>query len=528
MNRRELLRVAGAAATLGAVGAPGIVLAQNQRVLKFVPHADLAVLDPVFSPAYVTRHHAYLVFDTLFGMDANLRPVLQMAESAGTESDGRIWTIKLRSGLKFHDGAPVLARDCVASIRRWALRDGFGQVLMSVTDELSAADDRTIRFRLKTPFPLLPNALGKVPSFMPAMMPERLAKADPTTQVTEMIGSGPYRFKLDERVPGARVVYERFADYVPRADGVSGWTGGPKTAHFDRVEWVVIPDASTAAAALQSGEVDWWEYPLHDLLPMLKRNRNVRVETSEPTGMIPTLRFNTVIKPFDNPAIRRALLGAVDQEEFMRAQVGSDASMFRTGVGVFCPGTPMASDAGMEVLTGPRDYARVKSELEKAGYDGQKIVLLAGVNVADVKNSCDVAAEMMRKVGMNVDYQALDWGTVIQRRSSREPVENGGWNCYCSSWGGLDQLDPSAHLLLRGDGGFFGWPKSDELERLRHAWFQAPDLAGQQAIAAQIQKQAFVDTPYLPLGQYIQPTAYRSSVEGVKSGFATFWGVCRA
>ena len=528
MDRRAFLGSAGAGLAASVLAAPGLALAQGQRVLKFVPHADLAVLDPIFSPAYVTRHHAYLVFDTLFGMDGNLRPVLQMAESAGTENDGRQWTIRLRAGLKFHDGTPVLARDCVASIRRWAGRDGFGQVLMSVTDELAAVDDRTLRFRLKRPFPLLPNALGKVPSYMPAIMPERLAAAEPTTQVTEMVGSGPYRIKLDERVPGARVVYERFADYVPRGDGEPGWTGGPKVAHFDRIEWAIIPDPATAAGALQGGEVDWWEYPLHDLLPMLKRNRGVRIEVPEPTGMIPTLRFNTLTKPFDNPAIRRALLGAVDQEEFMRAQVGSDASMFRTGVGVFCPGTPMASSAGMEVLTGPRDDAKVKRALEQAGYKGEKVVLLAGVNVPDVKNSCDVAAEMMRRVGMNVDYQALDWGTVIQRRSNREPVENGGWSCYCSSWGGLDQLDPSAHLLLRGDGGFFGWPKSDELERLRHAWFEAPDLAGQQAIAAQIQKQAFVDAPYLPLGQYIQPTAFRASLTGVKSGFATFWNVRRA
>ncbi len=275
----------------GSLALPAVARAQGARVLRFVPQSDLTVLDPIWTTAYVTRNHGYLVFDTLFGQDGQFKPTLQMLDQA--ISDGLIWRLRLREGLRFHDGERVLARDCVASIRRWMARDAFGGALADATDELSAADDRTIVFRLKRPFPLLPDALGKTPTLMAAMMPERLAKTDPFKQITEMVGSGPYRFKADERVVGARVVYERFADYVPRADGAVEWTSGPKVAHFDRVEWKVIPDEATASAALQQGEVDWWEYPSIDLLDSLTKSGKVKARVTDPTGII-CIRRSTI------------------------------------------------------------------------------------------------------------------------------------------------------------------------------------------------------------------------------------------
>jgi peptide/nickel transport system substrate-binding protein len=252
MRRREFL--AGSAATLAL---PAVARAQGSRVLKFIPQSDLTVLDPVWTTAYVTRNHAFMVFDTLYGQDSSYRVSPQMVAGHVVENDSRRWKLTLRDGLKWHDGDRVLARDCVASVQRWGKRDAFGQALLAATDELSAPDDRTIEFRLKKPFPLLPDALGKSPSLMCAMMPERLARTDAFTQVTELVGSGPYRFVASERVPGARAVYERFPDYVPRAEGTPDWTAGPKVVNFDRVEWTTIPDASTAASALRNGEQDW-------------------------------------------------------------------------------------------------------------------------------------------------------------------------------------------------------------------------------------------------------------------------------
>jgi peptide/nickel transport system substrate-binding protein len=529
MKRRTLLGTATAAVAAG-LARPAVVRAAPNRVLKFIPQADLAVLDPIWTTAYVTRHHGMMVFDTLYGTDAQFQPQPQMVEGATTENDGKLWTLTLRDGLKWHDGAPVLARDCVASIQRWGRRDAFGQALMAATDELSAPDDKTIRFRLKQPFPLLPMALGKVGVVICPMMPERLAKTDPFTQVTEMVGSGPFRFKPDERVPGARVVYERFADYVPRPNGTPQWTAGPKVAHFDRVEWNVIPDAETAMGALQNNEADWWEQPTFDLLPLLRRTGSVVLEILDPTGSPSMMRFNQLFPPFDNPAIRRALLGAVDQSDFMTAVAGTDPSGWRDKVGYFPPGSPLAGDVGMQALQSPRDLTKVKKELIAAGYKNEKIVVMVASDLPVLNAMGQVGGDMLQKAGMNVDLQVTDWGSVVQRRASRKPPDQGGWSVFFTSFGGIDQYTPAGHLGLRGNGadGWFGWPTDPKLEELRAAWFAAPDAPAQKKIGEAIQAEAFQSVPYIPLGEYFQPTAHAKAITGVLKGMPLFWNVSKA
>lgn len=529
MKRRTLLHV-GAAALATGLAKPGIVRAAGTRVLKFIPQADLAVLDPVWTTAYITRTHGMMVFDTLYGANAAFEPTPQMVAGHQTSSDGKEWKLTLRDGLKFHDGTPVLARDCVASIQRWGKRDAFGQALMAATDELSAPDDKTIRFQLKRPFPLLPTALGKVAVAICPMMPERLAKTDPFTQVSEMVGSGPYRFKPDERVPGAKVVYERFEGYVPRTDGTPEWTSGPKVVNFDRVEWNVIPDAATAMGALQNGEADWWEQPTFDLVPLLRKAKNLTLDVLDPTGLPAMMRFNQLFPPFDNPAIRRALMGAVDQSDYMTAVAGTDPSGWKDKVGFFPPGSPLASDVGMKVLEGPRDFDRVKKELIAAGYKNEKIVVMVASDFPALNAIGQVGADMLQKCGMNVDVQITDWGSVVQRRSSRKPPSEGGWNVFFTSFGGIDQYTPAGHLGLRGNGdnAWFGWPTEPKLEELRNAWFAAPDLTAQKKIGEEIQAEAFENPPYLPVGEYFQPTAYSKAITGVLKGMPLFWNVTKA
>ncbi|HYF08466.1 MAG TPA: ABC transporter substrate-binding protein [Acetobacteraceae bacterium] len=524
IQRRQLL-AAPLAAT--ALAAPRLAGAQGARALRFVPQSDVTVLDPLWSTAFVSRNHAFLVYDTLYGTDAGFRPQPQMAEGHVTEDEGRTWTITLRPGLRFHDGEPVRAADCVASIRRWGARDAFGQALLAATDELSALDDRRLRFRLKKPFPLLPAALGKTTVTVPFIMPERLARTDAATQVTEIVGSGPYRFVANERVAGSRTVYARFDGYVPRPEGTPSFTAGPKHVHLDRVEWVVMPDAATAAAALQAGEVDWWEQAVTDLLPTLRRNRQIETGPLETAGWIGFLRFNHLQPPFNNPAIRRAILGAIQQPDFMQAIVGNNPDLWRGNVGVFTPGTPLANDEGMGALTGPRDLDRVRRELAAAGYNGQRMVLIVPTDLPFLRAMSEVGADLFRRLGINVDYQALDWGTVLQRRTSREPVERGGWSAFFTFAGGLDFATPAGHLGLRGNGtnGWIGWPDSPELERLRDAWFDAPDLPSQQAIARRIQAQAMQDVPMIPLGQYFLATAHRRNVTDILRGAPLFWNV---
>ncbi|MBO1078296.1 ABC transporter substrate-binding protein [Roseomonas haemaphysalidis] len=523
MKRRMFL--AGLSAT--ALPAPRIAQAQGTRVLRFIPQTDLTVLDPVWTTVYATRDHANMVFDTLYGTDRQYRTSPQMVAGHVVEDDGRLWTLSLRDGLLFHDGTPVLARDCVASIRRWGQRDPFGQALLAATDELSAPDDRTIRFRLKRPFPLLPAALGKLPSTIPAMMPERLARTDAFTQVTEMVGSGPFRFLADERVSGARVAYAKFDRYVPRPDGVSDWTAGPKVVHVDRVEWTTIADPATAAAALQSGEQDWWNYAASDLVPLLRRAAGLKVEALDPSGLFCLMRLNHLQPPFNNPAIRRALFGAINQTDFMTAVATDDPSMFQVPTGFFPHGTPLASDAGMAAIPREPDYDKVRRDLRAAGYKGEKVVFLAATDPAFVKSLADVGADMLQRAGMNVDYQVSDFGTMITRRVTRAPVEQGGWSAFMTALAGIDMLNPAVQAQLRGNGAnsWIGWPDSPRIEQLRDEWFQAPTPEAQHAAARAIQLQAFQDVPYLPVGQFSQLTAYSRRLSDVPRGYALFWNV---
>jgi len=526
MRRRTFL--AASAATLAL---PSVGRSESKRVLKFIPQSDLAVLDPVWRTAYVTRNHGYMVYDTLYGQTGqkdNFKATPQMLAGHIVESDGKVWKLTLRDGLLFHNGEKVLARDCVASIRRWGARDAFGQALMARTDELSAPDDKTIVFRLKQPFALLPDALGHGASNMCAMMPQHIAETDPFKAFTEVVGSGPFRFKQDDRVQGSLFVYERFADYRPREDGEVSFTSGPKVVHFDRVEWHVQPDPTTKSAGLQAGEMDWWENPPADLLPVL-RKANVKTVFINPTGGLFILRPNHLYPPFDKPAVRRALLGAIDQKEFMIAIQGEDTSLWSVPCGFFPPISPLASDTGLSVLTGKRDYAAVKTALEAAGYAGEKVVLMGATDQPLNFPLAVVAADMLKRVGVNVDYQATDWGMVVQRRALTKPPSEGGWNLFCTGFAGLDFVSPASHLPLRGNGkgAWFGWPDDPKIEVLREAWFNAPDVTAQKKLGAEIQLQAFETVPYYPLGMAQNATAFRPDITGVPEGFPIFWNVRR-
>lgn len=526
LHRRAVLKgIAGAA---GAVAAPYIARGAEQSMLRFIPQADLASLDPVWTTADVTRNHAHLVFDTLYGIDKSYRAHPQMAAGHSTSTDGKQWDITLRNGLMFHDNTPVLARDCVASIERWGKRDAFGSVLMAATNDVSAVSDKVIRFRLRKPFPLLPDALAAVTN-MACIMPERLARTDPYQQVTEMVGSGPYRFVAAERVPGSRVVYEKFAGYVPRGDGPAEYTSGPKTPYLDRIEWTVSPDPATNAAAITTGEFDWWENPTIDLEPVLKATKSLMVEVKDHTGEIGCLRFNELFPPFDNPAIRRVVVSAVDQRPFMEAVAGADPSLILDKVGLFVPGSPMASSAGIDVMKGPAELAKLQKALKAAGYKNERVVVLAAANYPTINAIAEVGADLLRRIGFNVDYQSLDWGAVVQRRASRKPVAEGGWNVFFTFLGGMGNVSPASDVAIRSDGnGWFGWPTDPKMEKLRAAWFDAPTLAAQQKVCAEMQMQFFQNPSYAPLGMYFQPTCFRSDLVGVPEGFPQFYRVRRA
>ena len=519
LTRRALVSAGSAALAI-----PAVARADGSKVLRFIPSSDVTVLDPVWTTVYSTRNHGLLVFDTLYGIDAGYASRPQMVAGHVVEDNGRLWRLSLRRGLRFHDGTPVLARDCVASIRRWARRDAAGQTLAAYTDEISAADDSTILFRLKRPFPLLPDVLGKVISSICAIMPERLASTDPFTAITQMVGSGPFRYKADERVTGSLAVYEKFDGYVPREEGITQWTSGPKRAFVDRVEWHVMPDQGTAAASMQRGEMDWWESVPSDLMPLLGR---IQRRISEPTGFIGFLRLNELQPPFDNPAIRRVLLQAINQQEYMEAVKGDDPASYHVPVGFFCPGLPMATQVGLKTFTGDRDYGAARRALVAAGYKSEPVVVMGITDADSLKALGNMTVDLLQRIGFVVDYQETDYGTVVQRRTKRDPVDHGGWSVFGSFIAGLDQASPLTNYFLKagGESGMYGWPKSEKLEVLRQQWLDAPDQAARANLAAAIQSQALEDVPYIPLGQVFFTTAYQNNISGVLDGPAIFWNV---
>ena len=358
MDRRTVLKGlagVGSLAATGGLSMPALSQGAAARTLRFVPQANLANFDPIWGTQYVVRNAAALVWDTLYGVDATLQPQRQMVESEEVSDDGLVWTFKLRPGLKFHDGEPVLSKDVVASLTRWSARDPMGLMLKAIQNELTAVDDRTFKWALKAPYPKMLLALGKNNTPCAFIMPERIAQTDPFKQIDEYIGSGPMKFVKGEWVPGAKAVFEKFADYVPRQEKAS-WLAGGKQMLVDRIEWVVIPDPATAAAALQNGEVDWWENPITDLVPTLKKNRNIDVDIADPLGNIGSFRMNHLHPPFNDVKVRRAVLMALSQEDYMRALVGDDTALWKPLPGFFTPDTPLYTEEGGEILKGKRDF----------------------------------------------------------------------------------------------------------------------------------------------------------------------------
>ena len=519
ITRRVLL---GAAASVLAAPA----LAQRPPTLRFVPQSNLSAIDPIWTTATVTGNHGYYVYDTLYSADSRLKPQPQMAERHDISDNGRNWRFRLRDGLRFHDGTPVRAVDCIASLRRWAVREPIGQLLAQVVDTWAVLDDRTFELRLSRPFPLMLDALAKPDSSIPFIMPERIAMTDASKAFTEIVGSGPYRFLPGEFVSGSRVAYAKFDGYVPRGEPPD-WATGGKVAYFPRIEWHIIPDPATASAALLRGEIDWWERPLNDLLPTLAKNRDIRTLVQDPSGRMALMRLNHLQPPFDDVRIRRAVLMSVDQEEYMRAANGDDPDLWKACPSIYPCGTPYQSEAAAKRLM-QGDLTLAARMLKDAGYAGQRVLIINPTDYPQIGPLGQVTADRLRRIGMNVDLQESDWGTVIQRRTSREPVDKGGWSIFHTTGSSPGYSNPAVSTLVRGQGaaGWYGWWNSPKVEGLVQEWMEAPDQSASQTLATAIGDLALAEVATVPLGMFFVRTAFRSALTGMIEGPAPYpWGL---
>ncbi len=517
---RRLLRATAAAAALAFVasGAPKPAAAQT---LVAVLEAEVATLDPHFTTAYITRSFGYMAYDTLFGMAANgeMRP--QMAQDATVSADGLTWRITLRDGLAFHDGAPVTAADVVASIKRWQPRAAMGRLLAAAMASLEVIDAKTFELRLKQPFGLVREALGRPNTAVPFILPERLVAAAGDQKVTEIIGSGPFVFRQDLYRPGDRVILDRNPNYRPRPEPNDFFAGG-KVVKIERLELRTMPDGATAASALQAGEVDYLQIPQADLLPLLMRNRSIVIDGQGGMNAYQGyFRLNHAAPPFDDPAIRQVLWKLFDQNTVPVALGLPPAMITENCRSFFMCGTPYETTQGGERAMNP-SVAAAREALKQTRYNGEKVVVMQGTDIEVLRVSSAVAADLLTQAGFNVELQAMAWGTRLNRRARPD-----GWAVFGVTASGFDLASPLTHFYLTGNCvDYAGWSCEPRMTPLCGAFAAASDEAERKRIAGQISELAFENVPAVMWGQFVSPAAWRNSLSNViPSSIPVFWSV---
>jgi peptide/nickel transport system substrate-binding protein len=518
------IALASAIASIGAANA--------QKVLRAVMHADVRTLDPIWTTQTIAGIHAMLVYDTLFGNDEQLNPKPQMVGKHEVSADRLTYTFTLRDGLKFHDGTLVTTKDVIASLKRWSARDNVGQRLFSFVEKQEAVDDKTFRMVLKQPYGMVLESLGKTGTSVPVIMREQDALTDPQQQIKEAVGSGPFKFAKDEWVPGSKTVYLKNPEYSTRPGNEKpSFFAGSKFAGVDRIELVWISDPQTAMSALINGEIDFWENPNIDFIPLLTKARGVKMMKSGEFGTNSGfVRLNHLHPPFNNVKARQAMYHLINQEDFLRAIIG-DPAYYKVCHGMITCGTPLASDAGNAMM---KDFNPKKALqlLREAGYNGEPITILSATDHNTITPATQVLIQAMREAGINLDVQSMDWGSVVSRRAKKEPPAQGGWNIFVTTMGTVGASNPVLHTWIGAacDKGLFGWPCDAKIEELRNAYAFAQTDAEKKKIAADLQTRAIEQVVYVPFGQWDSPYAYRADrLDGIvaNTGLPVLWNITK-
>ena len=515
MSPSSLFKRSAAAFLVGAALTAAAPASAQQTVLRVVPHSNLAVLDPIWTTAYMSRNHGYMIYDTLFGTDEKgvIKP--QMVESWTESPDHRLWTFKLRKGLEFHDGKPVTPDDVIASLQRWGKRDAMGSALFQFVQRMDSPAPDTFRIFLGEACGFMLEALGKPSSNVPFIMPKRIADTDPFKQIEEYVGSGPYIFKADEFKPGDKAVYLKNTKYVPRSEAPSGTTGG-KRVYVDRVEWnLALRDTQAQVSALQKGEVDIIESLGFDHFETVKKDDTLQMPKYASYGLQYMARFNHLNKPFDNPKVREAAIAAFSQEAFLRAQVGVK-ELYKPCGSMFICNTPYGSTAGSDIQM-KSNMKKAQDLLKASGYDGTPIVLMKPTDLASIQKLPDVGAQLLRQAGFKVDLQAMDWQTLVGRRAKKDAPDKGGWHMFLTAWQAFDVWSPIANPTTdtRGEKSvWFGWASDDKLAELRNRFMRATDDATKKKLADQMHARMFEIGTHVNLGEFQQPMAATKNISG--------------
>ena len=520
----------GTIASLAMLALASPVQAQPQppapvKVLRVVPQADVVVTDTLFTTAWISNIHGTMVWESLFAWDSKLQAKPQMAQEWSTSPDGLTWRFTLRDNLKFHDGQAVTTADVIPSLKRWMAIDAAAKRVAAVTTAMVPVDGKTFEWTLSRPVPPLVDILAAAPSRF-AIIVRAKDIPEPGKPMTSTIGSGPFRFNTDLRVSGARVVYDRNPDYVPRPEPPDGLAGG-RVVRVDRVEFHIQPDQATAAAALQAGEVDLLERPSFDLLPTLRRSRGIKLQVLSELAGQAILRPNSLHPPFNDPRARLALSYIINQDDQMAAGYG-DAEYYQRCNSFFVCGSSHGTEAGAEGF-GP-NLARAQQLLAEAGYKGETLRMMGTRDISYMGPMAEVTADALRKAGLKVDLTWSDWGTVVSRSTSKAPPDAGGWNLYITGQPGALAWSPSTNIFANmacDHSNIAGWPCDEEVERLRAAHANAAP-SDRPAILEQLQRRLAVVNPYRLLGQATQPVAYRANLAGVlASPVIPYWNISK-
>ncbi|MDX6749870.1 ABC transporter substrate-binding protein [Geminicoccaceae bacterium 1502E] len=521
---RPVLCASAAAAVIAMAPAP----VAAEKVMKATVHADVRVIDPIWTTQTVAGIHGMLIYDTLFGADDDLVPQPQMVGDYSVSEDGKTYSFTLRDGLRFHDGSPVTTEDVIASLERWGAKDQAGKALFAEIEQLEKVDDKTFRMLLKAPYGMVLDTLGKTNTSVPIIMRAEDAATDPNEQITTAIGSGPFKMVMDEWVPGSKTVYVKNEDYVPRDEPPSGFAGG-KVVKIDRLELQWIPDPQTAMQALITGEIDFLEYSPIDFLPILESSPGIEIKKP---GVVDTywgtLRLNHLHPPFDKPEMRQAMYHLVNQEDFMRSVVGN-TDYYQICHSYMTCGTPYSNDVKSDII-GDYDPKKALEKMKAAGYNGEPITVLAATDHSFITPATQVLLNAMREAGLNVDAQSLDWGSVVARRAKKDPPAEGGWNIFVTASSGTTGANPVINTWLGAscESANVGWPCDEKLDELRSDFAFASTVEERKEIARQIQERAVEIVPYIVWGQWTQPIAYRADkISGIVpvTGLPVFWNI---
>lgn len=511
----RLLMALGVVASGPALGA--------DKVLRVAPITDVQLLDPLYGSAWVNVVSGEMLYESLFAWDSKLQPKPMMVQDWNVSPDGLTWTFVLRPGLKFHDGQPVTTADVIPSMQRWmTLANGM---VRDATEGLSAVDASTFVWKLKRPFPLMLDALAAAPSRMPAIFRAKdMGVSD--KPIATGIGSGPFRWNAAARVSGSKAVFDRNADYVPRGEAPDGLSGA-RVVKVDRVEWDVIPDPATVAAALQRGEVDLWERPSVDLVQLLAKNPDIKMQVLTPIATQTMLRPNSLYPPFTDKRARQALNYAIDQGDQMAAGYG-DESIWKRCNSFFICGSPYGTEAGAEGFH--QDFAKARQLLKESGYNGEKLTFISTHEIPWIGQQAEVTADALKKAGFNIDMVWADWASTIARFSNQEPADKGGWNLWVVTSTGPVMAHPLNNIGINMDcsrKNFSGWPCDEGVEKLRLAFLSAPEASRPAALEA-LHRALAEATPYRVMGQAEQLIAFRRGVTGVMSSpVIAYWNVSK-